>query len=66
MNEVFTKKFWREVRKTFDEAREGASPEDHAVDARAEGGPKVSAPAVTASSPSPAIEEAQAPAPTDE
>jgi hypothetical protein len=62
MKEVFTKKFWREVKKTFDEAREGASPQDHAVDAPAEGGPKVSAPAVTASSPSGTSEQPKAPA----
>jgi hypothetical protein len=66
MKEVFTKKFWREVKKTFDEAREGASPQDHAADAPAEGGPNASAPAVTASSPSAANEQPRGPAPADE
>jgi len=62
MNEVFTKKFWRDVKRTFDEAREGAPPEDHAIDAPAEVSPKTSSPEAAASSPSATSEQAKAPA----
>jgi hypothetical protein len=31
MKEVFTKGFWKGVKKTFDEAREGAPSEDNAA-----------------------------------
>ena len=61
MKEVFTKKFWQEVKKTFDEAREGAPPEDKAVGAPAEGS-RTTSPEAPASSPSATNEQAKPPA----
>ena len=35
MKELLTKRFWQDVKKTFQEAREGASPKDNAAQIRA-------------------------------
>lgn len=37
MKEVFTKSFWKAVKQTFDEAREGDPPVNNALPAPAEG-----------------------------
>lgn len=52
MNEVFTKRFWQGVRKTFDEALKGQPPEDNASQPSAEGIPKASSSSETPSLPS--------------
>jgi len=39
MKEVLTKRFWKDVKKTFDEALEGSSPVDKAPQTSAEGSP---------------------------
>jgi hypothetical protein len=62
MKEVFTKNFWREVKRTFDEAREGASSEKDAVSTPAEAAPQASVPAVTGTSPSATSEQDKQPA----
>ena len=36
MTEVFTKKFWKGVKKTFDEAREGPQPGHNALEGPAD------------------------------
>jgi hypothetical protein len=35
MKELLTKRFWQDVKKTFQEAREGAPPKDNAAQIRA-------------------------------
>jgi hypothetical protein len=52
MKEVFTKSFWEGVKKTFDEAREGATPEDNALQTKAEGDLRTSSTPETPPSPS--------------
>ncbi|MGP0075858.1 MAG: hypothetical protein ACLPWF_28410 [Bryobacteraceae bacterium] len=37
MKEVFTKSFWQDVKKTFDQAREDPAPGDNATQAPAKG-----------------------------
>jgi len=61
MKEVFTKKFWQGVKRTFDEAREGAPPEHKAVDAPAQAIPQDSSSAAAASSPPAPNEQARPP-----
>ena len=43
MKEVLTKSFWKDVKKTFDEALEGPPPKDAAAPAPAESDVKASA-----------------------
>jgi hypothetical protein len=37
MTEVFTKRFWEGVKKTFEEAREGPVPTETALETKADG-----------------------------
>jgi hypothetical protein len=52
MKEVFTKRFWEAVKKTFDEAREGPPPANTASQTPAEGDLRASSTPETPSSPS--------------
>ena len=52
MKEVFTKSFWKGVKKTFDEAREGPPPANTASQTPAEGDLRASSTSETPSSPS--------------
>jgi hypothetical protein len=42
MNELFTKRFWKDVKKTFDEAAEGPPAGANASDTPAESDPRTS------------------------
>jgi hypothetical protein len=53
MKEVFTKRFWESVKKTFDEAREGPPPANTALQSRAEG--ELSASSTPETPPSPSV-----------
>jgi hypothetical protein len=52
MKEVFTKRFWETVKKTFDDALEDPPPADNALPAPAKGDLSASSTAETPSSPS--------------
>ena len=52
MKEVFTKKFWEGVKKTFDEAREDPPPANTASEIQAESEPSASPTSETPSQPS--------------
>jgi hypothetical protein len=52
MKEVFTKRFWEGVKKTFDEAREGPPPVNTTLQTPAERDPRASSTAETPPSPS--------------
>jgi hypothetical protein len=52
MKEVFTKSFWKGVKKTFEEAREGQPPADKISETPAEGDPSASSTSDTPSTPS--------------
>jgi hypothetical protein len=44
MTEVFTKRFWEGVKKTFEEAREGPAPAESALEGSASSGPETLSP----------------------
>ena len=52
MKEVFTKRFWEGVKKTFDEAREAQPPADTALQTKAKGDLSASSTPETPSLPS--------------
>jgi hypothetical protein len=53
MKEVFTKRFWQGVKKTFDEALEDPPPAENALEAPAGDGPGASSTSATPPSSSP-------------
>ena len=57
MKEVFTKRFWQGVKKTYFEALEGPPPADGAPQAPAEGSLNSSSTSETPSPPSPSSEQ---------
>ena len=57
MKEVFTKRFWQGVKKTYYDALEGPPPEDSASQAPAQGNLNPSSTSETPSSPSPSSEQ---------
>ncbi len=65
MKEVFTKSFWKDVKKTFEEAQEDPSPAPKAIEAPGESSPSAASKLDTASkkpettSPPPASSDGQ-------